>query len=167
MLERSREFPLEVRRYRSSDAAATLAVFLDSVTVTASADYSVEQIAAWSRRERRTVSDWDRGMRRRNSYVAVHDGEIAGFSDVSDEGYIDMMFVSPRHSRRGVATALLAALAARARGLELESLSADVSITARPFFERHGFEVVTEQHPVTAGVRMTNFHMTKSLGASE
>jgi len=88
--------PLEVRLYRSSDAAATLAVFLDSVTVTASADYSVEQIAAWSRREQRTVSDWDRGMRR-SSYVAVHDGEIAGFSDVSDEGYIDMMFVSPCH----------------------------------------------------------------------
>lgn len=47
----------------------------------------------------------------------------------------------------------------------MESLSADVSITARPFFERRGFEVVTEQHPVTAGVRMTNFHMAKSLGA--
>lgn len=159
--------PLAIRRYRSEDANETLAIFLDAVTVTASADYLAEQMAAWSRPEQRNIPEWDQGMQDRDSYVAVIDGEIAGFSDVSAEGYIHMIFVAPRHSRRGIATALLNLLETRAREAETHRLSANVSITARPFFEHHGFEVVAEQHPVMAGVQMTNFHMKKSLHAVE
>src|SRR5699024_6596315 len=46
---------LEIRPYRSADAAGTLAVFLAAITQTASADYSREQIAAWARPGSRTV----------------------------------------------------------------------------------------------------------------
>lgn len=158
---------VEVRRYRSEDASATLAVFVAAVTVTASADYSTEQIAAWARPERRNAADWDRAMSGRNSYVALIDGEIAGFSDVSANGYIDMMFVAPKHARHGVARTLLMTLETNARESGTKCLSADVSITARPFFERQGFTVVAEQHPLIAGVRLTNFRMTKPLEPSE
>ncbi|WP_258131454.1 MULTISPECIES: GNAT family N-acetyltransferase [unclassified Microbacterium] len=157
---------VEIRPYRSEDARATLAVFIDAVTVTAAADYSTEQIAAWARPAQRNESDWDRAMKGRNSYVCVVDDAIAGFSDVSPTGYIDMMFVSPRHARRGLASALLALLEAEARATGAIALSADVSLTARPFFERHGFIVEAEQHPMTAGVPMTNFQMTRPLAAS-
>jgi putative acetyltransferase len=152
-----------IRRYHSDDADGTLAVFLSAVTVTASADYSPQQIAAWARPEKRNVSDWDEGMRSRNSLVAFISDEIAGFSDVSDNGYIDMMFVSPQFARRGVARQLLTVIEARARECEADHLSADVSITARKLFENHGFDAEVEQHPSTAGVQMTNFHMTKPL----
>jgi putative acetyltransferase len=95
--------------------------------------------------------------------VAVIGDDIAGFSDVSADGYVDMMFVSPRFSRRGVARELLAFLEALARRNSAKRLSANVSITARPFFEAMGFHVDAERHPVTAGVSMTNFHMTKEI----
>ena len=157
---------VEVRSYRSEDANATLTAFLEAITETAAVDYSAEQIAAWARPEQRTVPEWDRAMQGRNSYVAVLDEQIVGFSDVNSEGYIDMMFVSPRHSRRGVASALINYLQDHARVHGTRGLSADASITARPFFERHGFSVVTEQHPVTAGVPMTNFRMTKVLDSA-
>jgi quinol monooxygenase YgiN len=42
-------------------------------------------------------------------------------------------------------------------------LTSDVSITARPFFERYGFTVEAEQHPVSCGVPLTNYTMTKKL----
>lgn len=154
---------VEVRAYSSEDASETLAVFLAAVTVTASGDYSPAQIAAWARPEQRDLAGWDRAMSSRHSYVAVVEGEVAGFSDVSDGGYIDMLFVAPRHARRGVARSLLRTLEARARDSGAHCLSADVSITARSFFERHGFVEAAEQHPVTAGVQMTNFHMSKRL----
>jgi putative acetyltransferase len=82
---------------------------------------------------------------------------------VSADGYIDMLFVSPRYGRRGVGGTLLSFLEDRARASGIAQLSADVSITAREFFERRGFIVEAEQHPVTAGVSTTNFHMTKDL----
>ena len=99
--------------------------------------------------------------------MAVVDGRVAGFSDVSAAGYVDMMFVSPRHGRQGVGHALMTFLEKRALAASADQMSADVSLTARPFFEAHGFVVEAEQHPVIDGVQMTNFHMTKPLVQSE
>jgi putative acetyltransferase len=138
-------------------------VFLAAVTETAANDYSAEQLAAWARPDQRNLSEWDQARGRLNTFVAVIDTQIAGFSDVGADGYIDMLFVSPRYGRRGVGGALLSFLEERARTSGIAQLSADVSITARQPFERRGFTVEAEQHPLTAGVRLTNFRMTKDL----
>lgn len=90
---------VEVRSYRREDASATLTTFLDAINETAAADFSPEQIAAWARPEQRTVPEWDRAMGSRNSYVAVLDQQIVGFSDVNADDYIDMIFVSRRRAR--------------------------------------------------------------------
>ncbi|GAA1970840.1 GNAT family N-acetyltransferase [Microbacterium deminutum] len=129
----------EVRRYRSEDAPLTLEIFLAAITKTAAADYSPEQIRGWARPDRRTPSDWDTARTKLSTFVAVIGTEIAGFSDVSETGYIDMMFVSPKHARRGVARTLLMELERQARDLGVGRLTANVSITARPFFERFGW----------------------------
>ncbi|QCO98845.1 GNAT family N-acetyltransferase [Arthrobacter sp. 24S4-2] len=42
--------------------------------------------------------------------MATIAAEVAGFSDVGDDGCIDTMFVAPKFGRRGVAGALLAHL---------------------------------------------------------
>ncbi len=154
---------VKIRPYRNEDADRTLDVFLAAVTITAAADYSEEQIAAWSGPRHRNTTDWDRSMTTRHSYVAVLEDEIVGFSDVNANGYIDMLFVSPRHSRRGIARSLLTFMEIRALDLGAHEMWANVSRTARPLFERHGFEVQVEQRPVLAGVPMTNFRMLKTL----
>ena len=52
----------------------------------------------------------------------------------------DMLFVDPEYTRRGVACALLKPL------IKSESeLTVDASITAKPFFERYGFQTVKQQ----------------------
>ena len=55
---------------------------------------------------------------------------------------------------------------AHARRAQLTELTSDVSITARPFFERHGFNVKAKQHPVMGGVLLTNYKMRKKLCCS-
>ena len=42
-------------------------------------------------------------------------------------------------------------------------LYTNASITARPFFEQHGFVVVAEQHTITLDVEMTNYKMMLPL----
>ncbi|WP_370289200.1 GNAT family N-acetyltransferase [Cryobacterium sp. Hz9] len=152
-----------IRPYGQADAADTLAVFLAAVTETAAADYSPEQIQAWARPEARDLPTWHASMQERNSYVATVDGAPAGFSDVNPAGYIDMLFVAPRYQRQGVARQLIGRVEVHARQAQLTELIADVSITARPFFERRGFTVEVEQHPVMGGVSLTNYKMKKKL----
>ncbi|MBH0109980.1 GNAT family N-acetyltransferase [Salinibacterium sp. NG22] len=152
---------IEVRPYTELDAASTLAIFIAAVSETASADYTAEQTEAWADIDARDLQPWGRAMAARNSFVATIDEEVAGFSDVSATGYVDMMFVAPRFLRRGVARRLLEHGETLARKAGARALTADVSITARPFFERFGFVVTAEQHPVKRGVGLTNFVMKK------
>jgi putative acetyltransferase len=154
---------MEIRPYAETDAPATLNVFLAAVTETASAHYSAEQIAAWARPAERDVNQWNFARKSLNTYVATIGSEVAGFADVGSEGYIDMMFVAPKFGRRGVASALLAHLQCIAAGVGASELYTNASLTARPFFEQHGFTVVAEPHPVPLGVEMTNYKMTLPL----
>jgi putative acetyltransferase len=150
-----------LRPYTAQDAEATLEVFRRAVRQTAIHDYTLEQIAAWSSDDI-DLTVWNTRRAARPTVVADLDG-VVGFSDVDDSGYIDMLFVDPDFTRRGVASTLLALLteqAATAGALELTVLA---SITARPFFESHRFEVVEERRPVVRGVELTNFAMRRRL----
>ncbi|MFS0712276.1 GNAT family N-acetyltransferase [Microbacterium sp. 2P01SA-2] len=157
---------VSLRPYRSADAAATLAVFTEAITQTAAAHYTSQQIDAWARPGRRDLPSWDEAMSGRASVVAVVGDEVVGFSDVDGDGYIDMLFVSPRHLRRGIARTLLGFVEQRSRSAATPELTSDVSIAARPFFESVGFHVVREQHPVKEGVELTNYRMRKVLSPS-
>lgn len=152
---------IHVREYKSTDANTTLRIFQEAIRVTASADYTPDQIAVWARR--RDIATWDASMRRRQSYVAVVNDQGAGFSDISEDGYIDMLYVAPEFARKGVARELVTFLEKLARTYGAKQLSANVSITARTFFEAGGFAVVAEQHPVINDVVLTNFRMVKDL----
>lgn len=151
-----------LRAYDESDAEATLRVFLRAVRVTASKDYSPEQIAAWGSDDI-SLDVWAVKRLQTDTVVAVEGDEVLGFSDVDDRGYVDMMFVDPAVTRRGVASALLDHVTRMAREHGAVELTTYASLTARPFFEKHGFVVVEERHPVLRGVSLTNFSMRKPL----
>ena len=151
-----------VRPFTGADAIPTLEVFLRAIRTTAAADYSSEQIAAWAPANVDTGA-WDERRSQLNTVVAVFDANVAGFTDVSASGYIDMMFVDPAVGRRGIATALLQWACAEAKRLGSGTLTTHASITARPFFEAHGFVVDEERHPILRGVVMTNYVMTRNL----
>ncbi len=129
---------MEIRPYAEADAQATLSVFLAAVTETASAHYSAEQIAAWARPDERDINQWNSARKLPNTFVATIGDEVAGFSDVGDDGYIDMMFAAPKFGRRGVAGALLAHLHDVAAGAGAAALYTNASITARLFFNGTG-----------------------------
>src|ERR1700754_4256832 len=98
----------------------------------------------------------------RPTWLALVDGEPAGFTDLEPDGHLDMMFVDPRFHQRGVATALVRRAEAEARRVGLREIFAEVSITARPFFERQGFSVVAP-HPIELhGLVFKTWRMTKA-----
>lgn len=156
---------MEVRPYRDQDQVATRRVFERAVRLTASRDYSDDQIEAWapSKLGDGEMIAWAEARVKARTIVAVERGEVIGFTDLVDDSLLDMLYVEPRAGRRGVATALLEEILQFAQECGAEALETDASITARPFFERHGFVVVRHQTPTVRGVAMTNFRMRRSL----
>lgn len=86
---------LRIRPYGADDASRTLSIFTDAIMQTAAADYSLTQRHAWALPSERDPASWHRAMTARNSFVAVLNDEVVGFSDVASDGFIDMLYVAP------------------------------------------------------------------------
>jgi putative acetyltransferase len=153
---------IEVRRYRSDDLCALMDVRRSSIRGVASRDYTPAQIDAWVRNSQETGTQ-ARRFGETLTWVALQGGVLAGFVNLADGGYLDCLYVHADHQRRGVATALLTALETKARTQGLARIHSEVSITARPFFERIGFVVVTPQQVSVDGLTYDNFKMEKAL----
>jgi putative acetyltransferase len=151
-----------VRDYRPEDLETLIGLFTAAVRELASRDYSPEQVMAWAPdvidRQR-----WSMRLGGRPTLVAMIGEEVAGFSDLEPDGHIDMMFVHPRHEGRGAAGALIREIERRARAQGLERLFTEASLTARPFFERHGFTAVAAQEVEVRGQTLRNFRMKRRL----
>lgn len=89
--------------------------------------------------------------------------DILGYSDLQNDGYIDHFFCHQQHQGIGVGATLMAHIHSQAQCREITQLSADVSITARGFFEKHGFKVVKSQNILIRGQILSNFKMIKLL----
>jgi putative acetyltransferase len=61
--------------------------------------------------------------------------------------------------RKGVASKLYNELKLESLRQGFYKLQSDVSITARPFFEAKGFEVIKENIKVVNGVELVNYRM--------
>ncbi len=152
-----------VRRFRMEDLPALMDVRRSSIRGAASRDHSPAQIEAWVQTSQDPEAQARRFSEESITWVALAGGTPAGFTNLAEDGYVDSMYVHADHQARGVATALLAALEAEARALGLTRLHSEVSLTARPFFERRGFVVVTPQRVTVNGETYDNFKMEKML----
>jgi GNAT superfamily N-acetyltransferase len=152
-----------IRPYRPEDAQPTLTVFLRAIRMTAAADYSPEQIAAWTGDVEKNVGAWAQRRGAAETWIAEHDGTVVGFTDLDQTGYIDMMFVDPAAARTGVATSLLRHVRDLAQERNVSELTVNASATARPLFEGHGFAVRAAQDVERNGVVLRNYRMSAPL----
>jgi putative acetyltransferase len=147
-----------IRDYRHDDLDAVLKVFQGAVRQVAARDYIPEQVEAWAP-DPPDREQWRRRLGRCAVFVCEASGRVAGFISVDATGYVDLLFVDPSHLRRGIASALMAHAKDWALERGVRRLTADSSITARPFFERAGFRVIEHRIASLRGMMFRNFHM--------
>jgi GNAT superfamily N-acetyltransferase len=156
--------PFSFRSAVLSDAEAIGKLFSDTVRTVLARFYCPEQAEIWSAAGD-LIPFWEERIDTCWFEVAVDEstGLLAGFCQMDAAGCIDMLYVSTLHQGRGVGVSLLAHAEMEARNRSLHWLTADVSLSARPLFERCGFVLLQEQHGVAAGKPFVNFKMLKDL----
>ncbi len=153
---------LHVRRYRAGEEAVLQELFFQTIRTVNLRDYSPEQVRAWAPDEM-DKERWRTRIAGMNPFVCVSEDQITGYAGLLPTGHVDHFFVHRDWQRRGVGRALMQSLLEEAAALSLSELTSDVSITARPFFEVHGF-LVEQQQTVSLGeVNLTNFRMKRNL----
>lgn len=132
-------------------------LFYDTVHEVNIRDYTAEQVNAWADGNI-DLAAWDKSFTEHYTVVAEENGVIVGFSDITEGGYLDRLYVHKDYQRKGVATAICDALESYP---DTDELTVHASITAKPFFISRGYSVVKKQEVVRRGVVLTNFVMKK------
>ncbi len=151
-----------VRDYERGDAGPICRLFYETVRAVNLGDYSPEQVRAWAP-DLPDPATWHGRMSGRHTLVADEAREVVGFAELEDDGHLDMLYCRADAVGRGVGSLLYEAVEERARGLGLGRISTEASITARPFFVRHGFAVLRRNTVWRQGTALTNFSMEKAL----
>lgn len=156
--------PVRLRRVEANDLPLLHSLFEQSVRYSCIKDYTTEQINAWI--DRASPSRWQELFTSDLLFVAAEETtsfQLAGFTSFNRQGYLHSMFVLPQNQRKGIATLLLNYAEDSMCRNHIPSLFAEVSLTARPFFEKHGFVAEEKQLIKVNGVEMINFRMRKSF----
>ena len=149
-----------LREYTKTDSSELAELFYDTVHTVNARDYSQEQLDVWATGAV-NQEEWDKSFLSHHTVVAELGGNIVGFGDMDETGYLDRLYVHKDYQRRGVATAICDALEQYSKAAEFTT---HASITARPFFEKRGYTVVREQQVERRGELLTNFVMRKERG---
>ncbi len=155
-----------IREFLPGDEAALHAVFHSAIHTLATHDYTAEQIAAWSPAEPDATfrAHWIQRMRALRPFIVERDEQILAYADLQANGYIDHFFVAGPYARQGIGSQLMRHLLDTAAAGRIAELTANVSRTAQPFFQRFGFVVIEERMPIVRGIAIPNAFMRRSSG---
>lgn len=155
------EYP--IRQVTEQDIPALQELFRNTVLYVNSKDYTQEEVADWASCGS-SMEHWKELLAKHHFIVALDaQGKIIGFSSMNAEGYMHAMFVHKDRQGKGVATRLLAEVEKMAREYEVQRIWAEVSITAKPFFEKHGYRIIKEQKAKANRLYLTNYVMEKTI----
>lgn len=146
---------MRIRKYKYEDCDIISNLFYETVHSVNVCDYTTEQLFAWAKNSESLKARYI-DLLNQNTLIAEIDGIIVGFASIDKSGCLDLLFIHKDYQRQGIATALCDELEK-----EFCEITAFVSITAKPFFEKRGYVVEKSQDVERSGVRLRNYEMKK------
>ena len=137
-------------------------LFSDTILSVGRRDYTEAQCKAWASGIR-NKKRWKDIPATSYISIAVYRKKIVGFCTLQNNNHIDLLFVHRDFQRMGIARVLYGLTENEARKNQASEITANVSKTARPFFEQQGFRVVSAQTVELHGIELRNFRMKKPL----
>lgn len=152
-----------IRAAQQSDVIELRDLYKNTVLEVNSRDYSQEEVEDWASCGD-NLSNIRKMIESHYFIVAVNQlSQIVGFSSITPQGYLHNMFIHKDFQGKGIATLLLEEIERYAIAEGIKRITSEVSITARPFFEKHGYTVEVEQKRKANQLCLTNFWMAKCL----
>lgn len=166
---------MKIRRYRKADCMTVYQLFHDTVHSVNTRDYSINQVEAWANTKisQDYLDVWCQALLESYTLVIVKTFEpynnnefneqVIGFGNLTKDGYLDRLYVHKDHIGKGIGNQLADQLEAYAKDLGLKQIVTNASITARPFFEKRGYQLIKEQTVERNKQQLTNYIMKKLI----
>ncbi|HYF68729.1 MAG TPA: GNAT family N-acetyltransferase [Ohtaekwangia sp.] len=143
-----------------SDLDWILKLFQDCILTVCREDYSQAQLIAWTSAAA-NMRRWKDKIQSQYFIVAHINKKLVGFGALENKNVIDLLYVHKNCQRAGVGSKLFEHLVSTAQRQGIDVLKAQVSKTARPFFESKGFAIVHEQSKQIDATALQNYQMEK------
>lgn len=153
---------IELRKAELTDIDDIVALYQGTVRNVNVKDYSPEQIDVWAGGAN-NPQRWESAINEQYFVLAEIDGELAGFSSIAEDGYLDFMYVSKDFQRCGAASALIQEIERKAIEQNNKEIYSHVSKTAKGFFEKMGYEHIKDLNDPYKGVIFINALMVKKF----
>lgn len=159
----SHEININIRAYKRSDAESLVQIFYNTCHKVLIKNYSKEQVTALAPEEKLIVEPWAKKWEKNPPFVAEIDNQIVGFAEFMNDGYIDCFYCHHNYIGKGVGARLMQAILSKAKLQQNYRIYADVSETAKTFFEKHEFIVLKRKSIERKGVFLDNYLMEKMI----
>lgn len=150
---------MEIREYKPTDYKEIANLFHETVHSVCANHYSKDELEAWAPNPV-DYEKWQKKLEKKVPFVVTIDNKIVGFAELEKDGHIDCFYVHKDHQKQGIGTFILNHLIETSKN---KKLYAEVSITAKPFFLKHGFKVTKENKVRINDQELTNYIMEKQL----
>lgn len=157
----TKDYIITTRKYQASDASDLVNIYYHTIHKINTRDYSEEQVNAWAPISSLELEKWEQKWSKLPPIVAISNNHIVGFAEFEPNGHIDCFYVHHEFQGKSVGTYLMNAIELIAKEKNIHHIYAEVSITARPFFEKKGFTVTRQQTVTIRGSELINFVMEK------
>lgn len=154
---------IKIRRYIPEDVQELANIYYSTIHKINIQDYSQEQVDVWAPQTSLNAEKWAKKFELTNPFVATIDDQIVGFAEFEPSGHIDCFYCHHEWIQKGVGTALMNAIYEEASHKQISRIFAEVSTTAKPFFERQGFKTLKKQIVIKSGVELVNYIMEKIM----
>lgn len=145
-----------------SDLDEMQELFVQTIESICKKDYNPAQIEAWISGVS-NIERWHEVIDIQFVLLAIIENKITGFGTLKNGNYIDLFYIHKDFQRQGIVDKILTKLELEAKKQHAKSITSDVSITAKPFFEKKGFVVKAEQKNMRLSVELMNYKMEKEL----
>jgi len=153
---------IKIHRATMQDVSEITELFRETIQHVNSQDYPPDEIEDWS--EWWTDhAKWLLKIEEQFFIKAMIDDKIVGFSSLAKDGYLDFLFTHKDYQGKGVATNLIRKIERKAKEQSNDMIYSDVSITARGFFEKHGYVVKIKKKKKSRNKELVNFRMAKRI----
>ncbi|MCU0323784.1 MAG: GNAT family N-acetyltransferase [Spirosomaceae bacterium] len=150
------------REVKFHDLKEIQQLFVETISEVCKNDYNPRQIEVWTS-SIENHERWTNILSNQYVLIAQIDEKIVGFCTLENHTYIDLFYVHKDFQGQGIAHKLYLQIEQKARQNGSKVLTSDVSITAKPFFERMGFKIVKEQTVVRKNTEFRNYKMSKEI----
>lgn len=157
---------MNLRPYHPSDVVAMAELFYSTVHEANAAHYTEQQLDAWADGTP-DLKSWNEKYLSTYTVVAEDSEGLLGFGNIDKSGYLDMLYVRCNALKSGVGSAICDELEGYALAFGAKTISVFASITAKPFFLKRGYEIISENSVKRNSQELTNYYMRKDLKDAE